>query len=83
MERISVLPYDWFNSYVRVEAYGGETTRPFASASGISEPTPMRVRNYFGRLENADITGLVLVLGEKRRIFLAANAILSVEPAEE
>jgi hypothetical protein len=83
MERMSILPYDWFNSYVRVEAYGGETTRPLASASNISEPTPVRVRNYFGRLENADISGLVLVLREERRIFLAANAILSVEPAED
>jgi hypothetical protein len=82
MERLSVLPYDWYNKLVRVEAYSGETTHPFASAGGISDPTPVRVRNYFGRLENADITGLVLGLRGERRIFLSANAILSVEPAE-
>lgn len=83
MERMSVLPYDWFNKPVRVEAYGGETTHPLASGSGISDPTPVRVRNYFGRLKNADITGLVLGLRGERRIFLSANAILSVEPSEE
>ncbi len=83
MERMSVLPYDWFNKLVRVEAYSGETTHPFPSGSGISDPTPVRVRNCFGRLENADITGLVLVLGGERRIFLSAAAILSVEPSEE
>ncbi len=42
MERMSVLPYDWFNKIVRVEAYSGETTHPFASASGISDPTLLR-----------------------------------------
>ncbi len=83
MERMSVLPDDWFNKLVRVEAYSGETTHPFASGSGISDPTLVRVRNYFGRLENADISGLVLGLQGERRIFLSANAILSVEPAEE
>jgi hypothetical protein len=84
MERMSVLPYDWFNKLVRVEAYSGETTHPLvASGSGISDPTRVRVRNYFGRLENADITGLVLGFQGERRIFLSANAILSVEPAEE
>jgi hypothetical protein len=25
MERMSVLPYEWFNKPVRVEAYSGET----------------------------------------------------------
>jgi len=83
MERMSVLPYDWFNRIVRVEAYSGETTQPFALASGISDPTLVRVRNYFGRLESADITGLVLGLPGERRIFLSANAVLSVEPAQE
>jgi hypothetical protein len=83
MERLCVLPYDWFNKLVRVEAYSGETTHPFPSGSGISDPTPVRVRNYFGRLENADIAELVLVLGGEQRIFLSAGAILSVEPSEE
>ncbi len=78
MERLSVLPYDWFNKLVRVEAYSGETTHPFPFGSGISDPTPVRVRNYFGRLENADITGLILMLGGERRIFLSASAVLSV-----
>jgi len=83
MERMSVLPYDWFNKLVRVEAYSGETPYPFESdRGGISDPTPVRVRNYFGRLENADITGLVLGLQGERRIFLSANAILSVEPSD-
>jgi len=80
---MSVLPYDWFNKLVRVEAYSGETTHPFAYGSGVSDPTPVRVRNYFGRIENADISGIILVLREERRIFLAANAILSIEAAEE
>jgi len=83
MERMSVLPYEWFNKPVRVEAYSGETTHPFASASSISDPTPVRVRNYFGRLESADITGLVLGLQGERRIFLSASAVLSVEPYHE
>ena len=82
MERMSALPYDWFNKLVRVEAYGGETTHPLAFGSGISDPTLVRVRNYFGRLENADITGIVLELQGERRIFLSANAILSIEPVE-
>ena len=55
MEGMSVLPYDWFSKLVRVEAYGGETTHPFAAAGGIGDPTPVRVRNYSGRLETADI----------------------------
>ena len=83
MERTSVLPYDWFNNIVRVEAYSGETTHPLSSASSISDPTLVRVRNYFGRLENADITGLVLELQGERRIFLSSSAILSVERAQE
>jgi hypothetical protein len=83
MERMSVLPYDWFNKFVKMEAYSGETIHPFAFESGISDPAPVRVRNYFGRLESADITGLVLELRGERRIFLSASAILSVEPSEE
>jgi hypothetical protein len=83
MERMSVLPYDWFDKLVRVEAYSGETTHPLASVSSISDPTPVRVRNYFGRLTNADITGLVLKLQGERLIFLSASAILSVESAEQ
>jgi hypothetical protein len=83
MERMSVLPDDWFNRLVKVEAYSGETIHPFAFDSGISDPAPVRVRNYFGRLESADMTGLVLALRGERRIFLFANAILSVELSEE
>jgi hypothetical protein len=83
MERMSVLPDDWFNRLVKVEAYSGETIHPFAFDSGISDPAPVRVRNYFGRLESADMTGLVLALRGEWRIFLFANAILSVELSEE
>ena len=82
MERMSVLPYEWFNKPVRVEAYSGETTHPFEVPGGISDPTLARVRNYFGRLESADITGIVLGLQGERRIFLPASAVLSVEPVQ-
>jgi len=83
VERMSVLPYEWFNKPVRVEAYSGETTHPFEVPGGISDLTLARVRNYFGRLESADITGLVLGLQGERRIFLSASAVLSVEPYHE
>ena len=49
MERMSVLPYDWFNKLVRVEAYSGETTHPFASGSGIrasNRPKKRRVSGF-------------------------------------
>jgi hypothetical protein len=82
MERMSVLPYEWFNKPVRVEAYSGETLHPFTVPGGISDPTLARVRNYFGQLESADITGLVLGLQGERRIFLSASAVLSVEQVQ-
>ncbi len=82
MERTTILPYEWFNKTVRVSAYSGEGRRPEIDNEGISEPQQVMVRDYLGRLVNADETGLLLVLGGGISLFLSANAVLSVQPTE-
>ena len=82
MERPSMVPYDWFNRLVMVEAYSGEERSPTTDAEGISGVSHVMVRRYVGRLVNADPAGMVLVLNSERMLFLSAGAILSVEPAE-
>ena len=62
MERTTILPYEWFNKMVRVSAYSGEERRSEFDCEGISEPQHVMVRDYVGRLVNADETGLLLVL---------------------
>ena len=82
MERTTILPYEWFNKTVRVSAYSGEERRPEIDNEGISEPQQVMVRDYLGRLVNADETGLLLVLGGGISLFLSANAVLNVQPTE-
>ena len=57
MERTAILPYGWVNKTVRVSAYSGEERRPEIDNEGISEPQHVMVREYVGRLVNADETG--------------------------
>jgi hypothetical protein len=83
MERTTILPYEWFNKTVRVSAYSGEERRPEIDNEGISEPQHVMVRDYVGRLVNADETGLLLVLRGGKTLFLPANAVMSVQPTEE
>ena len=83
MERTTILPYEWFNKTVRVSAYSGEGRRPEIDNEGISEPQHVMVRDYVGRLVNADETGLLLVLRGGKSLFLPANAVMSVQPTEE
>ena len=83
MERTTILPYEWFNKTVRVSAYSGEERRPEIDSEGISEPQHVMVRDYVGRLVNADETGLLLVLRVDKSLFLSANAVMSVQPIEE
>jgi hypothetical protein len=83
MERTTILPYEWFNKTVRVSAYSGEERRPEIDSEGISEPQHVMVRDYVGRLVNADETGLLLVLRGGKSLFLPANAVMSVQPTEE
>jgi hypothetical protein len=83
MERATILPYEWFNKTVRVSAYSGEERRPEIDSEGISEPQHVMVRDYVGRLVNADETGLLLVLRGGKSLFLSANAVISVLPTEE
>jgi hypothetical protein len=83
MERTTILPYEWFNKTVRVSAYSGEERRPEIDNEGISEPQHVMVRDYVGRLVNADETGLLLVLRGGKSLFLPANAVMSVQPTEE
>jgi hypothetical protein len=80
MERPSMVPYDWFNQVVMVEAYSGEERSHTTDAEGISGVSHVMVRRYVGRLVNADPAGMVLVLESERLLFLSASAILSVEP---
>jgi hypothetical protein len=82
MERPSMVPYDWFNQVVMVEAYSGEERSHTTDAEGISGVSHVMVRRYVGRLVNADPAGMVLVLESERLLFLSASAILSVEPVE-
>jgi hypothetical protein len=82
MERPSMVPYEWFNRLVMVEAYSGEERSPTTDAEGISGVSHVMVRRYVGRLVNADPAGMVLVLNRERMLFLSASAILSVEPVE-
>ena len=82
MERTTILPYEWFNM-VRVSAYSGEERRSEIDSEGISEPQHVMVRDYVGRLVNADETGLLLVLRGGKSLFLSASAVLSVHPTEE
>ena len=71
MERTTILPYEWFNKMVRVSAYSGEERRSEIDSEGISEPQHVMVRDYVGRLVNADGIGLLLVLqGGKASSFL-------------
>jgi hypothetical protein len=83
MERTTILPYEWFNKSVRVAAYSGEERRPEIDNEGISEPQHVMVRDYVGRLVNADETGLLLVLRGGKSFFLSARAVMSVQPTEE
>jgi hypothetical protein len=83
MERTTILPYEWFNKSVRVAAYSGEERRPEIDNEGISEPQHVMVRDYVGRLVNADETGLLLVLRGGKSLFLSARAVMSVQPTEE
>ena len=83
MERTTILPYEWFNKMVRVSAYSGEERRSEIDREGISEPQHVMVRDYVGRLVNADETGLLLVLRGGKSLFLSASAVLSVHPTEE
>ena len=83
MERTTILPYEWFNKMVRVSAYSGEERRSEIDCEGISEPQHVMVRDYVGRLVNADETGLLLVLRGGKSLFLSASAVLSVHPTEE
>ena len=84
MERTTILPYEWFNKTVRVSAYSGEERRPEEiDSEGISEPQHVMVREYVGRLVNADQTGLLLVLRGGKSLFLSGNAVMSVQPTEE
>ena len=82
MEQPSMLPYDWFNRVVMVEAYSGEERSPTTDAEGISGVSHVMVRRYVGRLVNANLAGMVLVLEGERMLFLSATAVLSVEPVE-
>jgi hypothetical protein len=83
IERSTVLPYEWFNRTVLVEAYSGEERSHDAEDyEGIGGVSHVMVRKYVGRLLNADPAGLVIALRSGRMIFLAASAILSVEPVE-
>jgi hypothetical protein len=82
MERPSVLPYDWFNRTVMVEAYSGEERSLSTDEEGISGVSHVMVRKYVGQLVNADPAGLLLVLRGERMLFLSASSILSVEPVE-
>ena len=82
MEGPSVLPYDWFNRVVMVEAYSGEERGHFTDEEGVSGVSHVMVRKYVGRLMNANPAGMVLVLKGERMIFLSASAVLSVEPLE-
>jgi hypothetical protein len=66
-----------------VSAYSGEERRPEIDNEGISEPQQVMVRDYLGRLVNADETGLLLVLGGGKSLFFSANAIMSVQTTEE
>jgi hypothetical protein len=83
MERTTILPYEWFNKSVRVVAYSGEERRPEIDNEGLSEPQHVMVRDYVGRLVNADETGLLLVLRGGKSLFLSARAVMSVQPTEE
>ena len=67
----------------RVSAYSGEERRSEIDSEGISEPQHVMVRDYVGRLLNADETGLLLVLRGGKSLFLSASAVLSVHPTEE
>jgi hypothetical protein len=82
MEGPSVLPYDWFNRIVMVEAYSGEERSHSTDDEGISGVSHVMVRKYVGRLLNASPDGMLLVLKSERMIFLSASALLSVEPLE-
>jgi hypothetical protein len=82
MEQPSMVPYDWFNQIVMVEAYSGEERSHTTDAEGISGVSHVMVRRYLGRLLNANLAGMVLVLEGERMLFLSASAVLSVEPVE-
>lgn len=83
MERSTALPFDWFNRTVLVEAYSGEERSQDADdEAGIGAVSHVMVRKYVGHLLNADPAGLVIALKSGRMIFLAASALLSVEPVE-
>ena len=64
-------------------SYSGEERRSEIDSEGISEPQHVMVRDYVGRLVNADETGLLLVLRGGKSLFLSASAVLSVHPTEE
>jgi hypothetical protein len=66
-----------------VAAYSGEERKPEIDNEGISEPQHVMVRDYVGRLVNADETGLLLVLRGGKSLFLSASAVMSVQPNEE
>ena len=83
VERTTILPYEWFNKTVRVSAYSGEERRPEIDNEGISEPQHVMVREYVGRLVNADETGFLLVLRGGKSLFLSGNAVMSVQLTEE
>jgi hypothetical protein len=82
MEQRSMLPYDWLNRAVMIEAYSGEERSHTTDIEGISGVSHVMVRRYVGRLADVNPAGMILVLKNERRLFLSASAVLSVEPVE-
>jgi hypothetical protein len=82
MEQLSMLPPDWLNRIVMVEAYSGEERSHTTDTEGISGVSHVMVRRYVGRLANINPAGMILVLTGERKLFLSASAVLSVEPVE-
>jgi hypothetical protein len=83
MERLSMLPQDWLNRIVIVEAYSGEERSHTTDTEGISGVSHVMVRRYVGRLANVNPAGMILELTGDRKLFLSASAILSIEPVEQ
>ena len=82
MEQLSMLPHDWLNRSVMVEAYSGEERSHTTDIEGISDASHVMVRRYVGQLVNVNPAGMLLVLTGERKLFLSASAVLSIEPVE-